>query len=54
MPKEKDKKKIAEHNSMFSHLVGDKRKKDGLRAVLKQFDKTLDDYNYLWKDKKHI
>lgn len=40
--------------TVFESLISDNRKKDNLRKVLKQFNKTLDDYNRLWQKNKYL
>jgi hypothetical protein len=40
--------------NIFENLVYDDRKKKQLREVLKKYDRTLEDYGYLWKDKKFL
>jgi len=51
MPKKIKKK---EYNSIFMHLVENDIKKERLRKVLLAFDRSLDDYKYLWEKDKYI
>jgi len=49
-----NKNKKQSRDILFDHLIEDARKKKQLRKVLKQFGRSLEDYNYLWKKDKFI
>jgi len=50
----KSKKVEKGFNTIFEALLGNDNKRKKLREVLKQHDKTLDDYKWLKKKKEYL